>query len=101
MMPTYEYRCTRCNHTFEAVHAVGETVHRCERCGGPVRRVFSPPALIFKGSGFHITDYRKTPSPADGDGKAPATPKPAGEKSADSGSAGTATSSTSESKKAS
>jgi putative FmdB family regulatory protein len=102
MMPTYEYRCTRCNHKFESVHAVGETVDRCERCGGPVRRVFSPPALIFKGSGFHITDYRKTPPPADGDGKAPAASKSAGEtKSADSASTGAATSSKSESKKAS
>lgn len=80
-MPTYEYRCTRCDHRFEVVHAVGETIERCERCGGPVRRVFSVPALIFKGSGFHINDYRKTPPPADGDGKkapAPAKPSPDG-----------------------
>lgn len=74
-MPTYEYRCKRCNHQFEAVHAVGESVDRCERCGGPVRRVFSPPALIFKGSGFHITDYRKTAPPSDADGKTSGTEK--------------------------
>jgi putative FmdB family regulatory protein len=99
-MPTYEYRCTRCHHAFEAVHAVGETVDRCERCGGPVRRLFSPPALIFKGPGFHITDYRKTPAPADGDGKAGAS-KPAEKTSADSSSKASATSSAGESKKAS
>ena len=69
-MPIYEYRCSRCHYQFETVHGVGETVDRCERCGGPVRRVFSPPALIFKGPGFHVTDYRKTAPPSDGDGKA-------------------------------
>jgi len=73
-MPTYEYRCVRCGHQFEAVHGVGGTVERCEQCGGPVRRIFSPPALIFKGSGFHVTDYRKSPPPSEGDGKAAAKP---------------------------
>jgi len=74
-MPTYEYRCTRCHYQFEIVHGVGESVDRCERCGGPVRRVFSPPALIFKGSGFYVTDHRKTPAPSDGDGKGSGTDK--------------------------
>ncbi len=74
-MPTYEYRCTRCHYKFETVHRVGESVDRCERCGGPVRRVFSPPALIFKGSGFYVTDHRKTPPPSDGDGKGSGTAK--------------------------
>ncbi len=68
-MPIYEYRCTRCRHQFEATHAVGKTVERCEKCGSPVRRVFSPVGIIFKGSGFHVTDYRKTPAAAEGDGK--------------------------------
>lgn len=77
-MPIYEYRCTRCGHQFDVTHAVGETVERCEKCGGPVRRVFSSVGIIFKGPGFHVTDYRKTPAPAEGDGKAPA----AGEKAA-------------------
>ena len=107
-MPTYEYRCTRCGHQFDTVHAVGETVDRCERCGGPVRRVFSVPALIFKGSGFHVNDYRKTPVPSDGDGKADGAGKPTTEtktpatKPSDSGGdKGTAASTASEGKKAS
>jgi len=74
-MPTYEYRCTRCKHQFEAVHPVGGTVDRCERCGARVRRVFSPPALIFKGSGWYITDHRKTPAPSEGDGGTPKAAK--------------------------
>ena len=76
-MPTYEYRCTGCGRQFEIVHGVGATVETCERCGAPVRRVFSPPALIFKGPGFHITDYRKVPASSDGDGKTPAAAKAA------------------------
>jgi len=107
MMPTYEYRCTRCNHQFEAVHAVVETLDRCERCGGPVRRVFSPTAVIFKGPGFHVNDYRKTPAPSGGDGKAAGAGKPTTEaktsetKPTDSGSKDTAASSASDGKKAS
>ncbi|HLJ62318.1 MAG TPA: FmdB family zinc ribbon protein [bacterium] len=68
-MPIYEYRCTKCGHQFEVTHAVAEAVERCERCGAPVRRVFSPVGIIFKGAGFHVNDYRKTPAPAEGDGK--------------------------------
>jgi putative FmdB family regulatory protein len=112
MMPTYEYRCTRCKHEFEAVHAVGETVDRCDRCGGPVRRIFSVPSLIFKGPGFHVNDYRKTPAPVDGDSKAAGAGTPAKEtktaetktsegKSSDSSSQGKAALTASEGKKAS
>ena len=94
-MPTYEYQCTRCGHQFEVVHRVGETVERCERCGAPVRRVFSPPALIFKGPGFHVTDYRKTPAAPEGDGKPPAASKDAAKPSASGESGGSAGSSSS------
>jgi len=73
-MPLYEYRCTKCGHQFEVTHGVSDTVDRCERCGGPVRKVFSPVGIIFKGSGFHINDYRKTPAPSSADAKKPSTP---------------------------
>lgn len=80
-MPIYEYRCTDCGHQFEVTHGVGETVERCEKCGGPVRKVFSSVGIIFKGSGFHVTDYRKTPAPVDGQGKAASEKAKAGDAS--------------------
>ena len=61
-MPLYEYRCTACNHAFEVYHDVGGTPGPCPVCGGPVRRIFTSVGLIFKGSGFHTTDYRKSPA---------------------------------------
>ncbi len=69
-MPIYEYRCVRCGHQFDVTHAVGKTRARCEKCGGAVRRVFTSVGIIFKGSGFHVNDYRKTPAPPGGDGPA-------------------------------
>ncbi len=65
-MPIYEYRCVRCGHQFDVTHAVGKTRARCEKCGGAVRRVFTSVGIIFKGSGFHVNDYRKTPAPPGG-----------------------------------
>jgi putative FmdB family regulatory protein len=59
-LPTYEYRCRRCGHQFELFHGIKERVRpRCPKCRGLTVRV---PAggvgLLFRGSGFHITDYR-------------------------------------------
>lgn len=68
-MPVYEYRCTRCHHLFEEFHRVGESPGPCPICGGPAQRVFTSVGLIFKGSGFHTTDYRKGKTPS-GDGAA-------------------------------
>ncbi len=90
-MPIYEYRCTRCGHQFEVTQGVGKTVDRCEACGGPVRKVFSSVGIIFKGSGFHVNDYRKTPAPTEGDGKekaADGASKPDASKAGDTSKAG-------------
>jgi putative FmdB family regulatory protein len=57
-MPLYEYRCHRCEKTFELRQKFAEaplTVH--EGCGGEVERIIFPSALQFKGTGFYITDY--------------------------------------------
>jgi len=59
-MPTYDYRCTKCGRTFELFHSIkDETPKRCPRCRGRAKRVPSGGVgLLFKGSGFYITDYR-------------------------------------------
>lgn len=68
-MPTYEYQCTKCDHSFEVIQKITEEpLTDCEKCGGKVRKVVFPVGIVFKGSGFHINDYRKpdkssSPSP--------------------------------------
>lgn len=57
-MPTYEYQCTDCNNQFEIWQEVGEAAPACPECGSDVRKVFHPPRVIFKGSGFYVTDLR-------------------------------------------
>jgi len=59
-MPTYDYRCTKCKHVFELFHSItDDTPRRCPKCKGRAVRVPSGGAgLLFKGSGFYITDYR-------------------------------------------
>ena len=76
-MPTYDYECKECGHRFEAYHSASELLEQCERCQGKVRKLFSPPAIIFKGSGFYTTDYaRKGEKKDDGDGKSTTPAKP-------------------------
>ncbi|MBN2031149.1 zinc ribbon domain-containing protein [bacterium] len=60
-MPTYEYQCKRCRHLFEIFQVISEKpVRKCPSCGGEVKRLIGPGSgLIFKGSGFYITDYKK------------------------------------------
>lgn len=59
-MPTYVYRCRKCKHRFELFHSItDETVKRCPRCRSKAERVPAAGAgILFKGSGFYITDYR-------------------------------------------
>ncbi len=59
-MPTYEYKCLECDHKFEAFQSMkDDPLESCPECEGNVKRLISSGAgLIFKGSGFYITDYR-------------------------------------------
>jgi putative FmdB family regulatory protein len=81
-MPTYEYRCTACGHAFERFQPMtAEPIRKCPECGkNKVKRLLGTGAgLIFKGSGFYITDYRsesyknaakaETGTPAGGESK--------------------------------
>jgi putative FmdB family regulatory protein len=60
-MPLYDYACTKCGHTIEVRHGFDETHKQpCPVCGAPVRRVFNPAPVLFKGSGFYVTDSRRS-----------------------------------------
>ncbi len=57
-MPIYEYECERCEHRFEVMQKFSDRpLRKCEKCSGPVRKVLSAPGLLFKGSGWYVTDY--------------------------------------------
>ena len=65
-MPTYDYICSKCNYKFERFQSMSdEPIRVCPNCGGVVRRLISGgTGLIFKGSGYYETDYkRKSNSP--------------------------------------
>lgn len=58
-MPTYEYRCKDCGHTFEAYQSfTDDPLTECPSCQGTVKKVFSSVGISFKGSGFYKTDSR-------------------------------------------
>jgi len=90
-MPTYEYECKSCGHNFETFQAItDEPVKTCPKCGADVRRlIFGGTGVIFKGSGFYVTDKNKGSSvakakdskPAQSPSEQPATGQPAAEQS--------------------
>jgi putative FmdB family regulatory protein len=66
-MPLYEYQCDDCGARLERIQKYSDPPpDRCPTCQGPLRKLFSSPAIQFKGSGWYITDYaRKSESAAD------------------------------------
>lgn len=60
-MPTYEYECTNCGWRFEVFQKMSDAPKgSCPKCGKVLRRLIGAGAgIIFKGSGFYATDYRK------------------------------------------
>jgi putative FmdB family regulatory protein len=70
-MPLYEYEC-EAGHRFELIRKFSDPpLEKCPTCGAPVRKLFSSPAIQFKGSGFYITDYaKKDQTPASPSGEA-------------------------------
>lgn len=92
-MPTYAYRGIQCPHEFETHQSFADDpLTECVECGEPVRRVIQLPGIVFKGSGWYITDSRsggeKSPAASDKQTKEPASPTEASSdtKSTDSGS---------------
>lgn len=62
-MPLYEYQCEKCGRFERIVKFSDPPLAACPTCNGAVQKLFSSPAIQFKGSGFYITDYAKKPSP--------------------------------------
>jgi putative FmdB family regulatory protein len=59
-LPLYDYRCRDCSKVTEVRHAFREAHQAvCPACGGELARVFTPAGIVFKGSGFYLTDSRK------------------------------------------
>jgi putative FmdB family regulatory protein len=59
-MPLYEYQCDACGHRFEVVQRYADApIDTCPKCGSAVHKLFSSPAIQFKGSGWYITDYAR------------------------------------------
>jgi putative FmdB family regulatory protein len=62
-MPTYEYECLACKTHFDRVQKFSDPpVAECPDCGGSVRKVYHATGVVFKGSGWYITDSRKSTS---------------------------------------
>ena len=96
-MPTYEYQCLSCRQHFERKQSfTDEPVKVCPSCGGEVRKVLHPPGIVFKGSGWYVTDSRKSTESSEGaaSSAAPAAgSSPDGATASGDSKAGTATSS--------
>ena len=93
-MPIYEYVCQACSHRFEVKQSIkDDPLTSCIRCGREVRKLISSPAIMFKGSGWYVTDYSDKLKPAAGaeGGEKPAE-KPADGKTAQPAAASTANS---------
>jgi putative FmdB family regulatory protein len=97
-MPTYEYKCSACGYAFERFHSImAAPIKKCPECGkSKVKRLLGTGAgLIFKGSGFYITDYRsdayqqaaKNDSATGGGESKPDAASSAGESKAEKGDA--------------
>jgi putative FmdB family regulatory protein len=62
-MPTYEYACRDCGEHLEVVQSFrDDPLTTCGKCQGRLRKVFSAAGIVFKGSGYYVTDSRKKPS---------------------------------------
>lgn len=71
-MPIYEYECESCHNRFELMQKFSDRpLKKCVKCGRPVHKLLSAPALVFKGTGWYVTDYaspeRKKAQKADRD----------------------------------
>ena len=60
-MPLYDYKCKKCEYLFEVEQRMSDPkLEFCPKCKGKVERLISPVGIIFKGSGFYVTDNKKS-----------------------------------------
>lgn len=79
-MPTYVYACDSCGAQFEQFQSFkDEPLRSCPSCASAVRRVFQPVGIVFKGSGWYITDSRKASSAAVSSDDSASKPEPKAE----------------------
>jgi len=72
-LPIYEYRCIDCQHVYEKREGFdAPALQKCPTCGGTARRVIHAPPVLFKGSGFYITDSRKSTPESEAEAKSEA-----------------------------
>lgn len=90
-MPIYEYRCEECGHRLEVIQKFSDSPFtQCPNCKGRLSKVLSPSALMFKGSGWYVTDYSNKGKPPKTESEPPkaekAEAKPSSEKTAEKSS---------------
>ncbi|HZQ38302.1 MAG TPA: FmdB family zinc ribbon protein [Dehalococcoidia bacterium] len=91
-MPRYDYRCNACGHQYEKREGFSApSVQECPVCQGEARRLLTPPAIVFKGSGWYVTDSRKSTAGTERSEPAAGSAEPG--KSGESGTASSAGSS--------
>lgn len=92
-MPTYSYECRKCGHVQDVFHAMSANPRvKCEECGGSAKRMLGTGAgIIFKGSGFYETDYKRNggkpggeKSESKGESKSESKPESKGESKSES-----------------
>lgn len=94
-MPTYQYRCTECDHDLEAVQKfTDDALTECPECRGRLRKIFNAVGVVFKGSGFYKTDSRSSGGSTNKSGSSSATTS---SESASSSSSDTSATNTSDS----
>jgi putative FmdB family regulatory protein len=68
-MPTYQYACTECGHSFEQFQSFSEdALTVCPQCEGKLRKLFNAVGVVFKGSGFYRNDSRSTAASSEASG---------------------------------
>jgi putative FmdB family regulatory protein len=95
-MPTYVYQCHDCEEQTEVIQRFSDApLTVCPKCGGELQRILFPPAIIFKGSGWYITDHGRS-LPDNGSSRKEQAPAAAKSTLEDKGSPGDATSTSSD-----